>query len=108
MEETQLLKYLDGKLTPDEVREVEAWVQARPENRTMLEQLYYTLMLGDKAAVMEEVDSRAALEQFKSERARRERPSHRGVFGRWSRVAAVAAAFAGGIPPHLGPVERFP
>ena len=97
MEEIQLLKYFDGELTPDEVREVEAWASAAPENRALLEELYYTLSLGDKAVVMEEVDSKRALEGFKRERAHRERHSHHGVFGRSSRYVALAAAFAGGI-----------
>ena len=50
MDETKLLSYLKGELGDEEALQVESWCDAAPENRKILEQLYYTVFLGERAA----------------------------------------------------------
>ena len=56
MDEIRLLNYLKGELSEEEILQVEAWYEASPDNKKMLEQLYYTMFIGERAAVMESVD----------------------------------------------------
>ena len=44
MDEIRLLNYLKGELSEEEILQVEAWYEASPDNKKMLEQLYYTLI----------------------------------------------------------------
>ena len=53
MDEIRLLNYLKGELSEEEILQVEAWYEASPDNKKMLEQLYYTMFIGERAAVME-------------------------------------------------------
>ena len=66
MDETILVNYLQGKCNDEEAARVEAWCEEGPENRKTLEQLYYTLFVGERIAVMNTVDTEASLDQFKS------------------------------------------
>ena len=57
MDETILVNYLQGECNDEEAARVEAWCEEGPENRKTLEQLYYTLFVGERIAVMNTVDT---------------------------------------------------
>lgn len=66
MDETILLNYLQGECNDEEAARVETWCEEEPGNRKTLEQLYYTLFVGERIAVMNAVDTEASLDKFKS------------------------------------------
>ena len=66
MDESILMNYLRGGCNDEECQQVELWCEEAPENRQILEQLYYTLFVGDRMAVMDAVDTEASLTKFKS------------------------------------------
>ena len=47
MDESILMNYLRGGCNDEECQQVELWCEEAPENRQILEQLYYTLFVGD-------------------------------------------------------------
>ena len=98
MDETILLNYLRGECNDEEANRIEAWCEETPENRKALEQLYYTLFVGDRVAAMNAVDTEASLEKFKSAvRAKEEKSRRRNFSLRWGRYATAAAAFLTGL-----------
>lgn len=66
MDESILMNYVRGGCNDEECQQVELWCEEAPENRQILEQLYYTLFVGDRMAVMDAVDTEASLTKFKS------------------------------------------
>ena len=64
MDESILMNYLRGGCNDEECQQVELWCEEAPENRQILEQLYYTLFVGDRMAVMDAVDTEASLTKF--------------------------------------------
>ena len=68
MDETILVNYLQGECNDEEAARVEAWCEEGPENRKTLEQLYYTLFVGERIAVMNTVDTEASLDQCNKKR----------------------------------------
>lgn len=66
MDETILLNYLQGECNDEEAARVETWCEEEPGNRKTLEQLYYTLFVGERIAVMNAIDTEASLDKFKS------------------------------------------
>lgn len=80
MDETILVNYLQGECNDEEAARVEAWCEEGPENRKTLEQLYYTLFVGERIAVMNTVDTEASLDQFKSAIREKEKKAKRKVF----------------------------
>ena len=66
MDESILMNYLRGGCNDEECQQVELWCEEAPENRQILEQLYYTLFVGDRMAVMDAVDTEVSLTKFKS------------------------------------------
>lgn len=98
MDETILLNYLRGECNDEEANRIEAWCEETPENRKALEQLYYTLFVGDRVAAMNAVDTEASLDKFKSAvRAKEEKSRRRNLSLRWGRYATAAAAFLTGL-----------
>lgn len=98
MDEIVLLSYLRGECNDTEAARVEAWCGESPENRKALEQLYYTLFVGDRVAVMNAVDTDASLEKFKSAVREKEKLARRKDLSiRWGRYAAMTAAFLTGL-----------
>lgn len=73
MDETILLNYLQGECNDEEAARVETWCEEEPGNRKTLEQLYYTLFVGERIAVMNAVDTEASLDKFKSAIREKER-----------------------------------
>ena len=45
MDESILMNYLRGGCNDEECQQVELWCEEAPENRQILEQLYYTLFV---------------------------------------------------------------
>lgn len=98
MDETILLSYLRGKTNDEESRQVEDWCEEAPENRKLLEQLYYTLFIGDRLAAMNAVDTEASLEKFKKNvREKEQKAKRKHLLLRGKRTASVAAAFFTGL-----------
>jgi len=67
MDETILLSYLKGETSKEDCLLIETWSEASPENRKVLEQLYYILFIGDRLEAMEQVDVEASLAKLKSD-----------------------------------------
>ena len=98
MDEIILLAYLRGECSDEEAERVEAWCEEAPENRKVLEQLYYTLFVGDRVAVMNTVDTEASLKNLKSAiKEKEEKNQRKGMPVRWGRYATAAAAFFTGL-----------
>ena len=98
MDEIFLLSYLRGECNDEEAGRVEAWCKEAPENRKVLEQLYYTLFVGDRVAMMNAVDTEASLDKFKSAvREKEKKAKRKNMSIRWGRYSTVAAAFLAGL-----------
>ena len=98
MDESILVNYLRGGSNDEECRQVELWCEEAPENRQILEQLYYTLFVGDRMAVMDAVDTEASLTKFKSlVREKEKKAKRRSISVRWGHYASAAAAFLAGL-----------
>lgn len=94
MDEANLLRYLKGTAGEEENLMVEAWCEASPENRKVLEQLYYTLFVADRVSAMKAADVDGSLAKLKSVIRQKERKTR--TIG-WKRYAVVVAAFMAGI-----------
>jgi transmembrane sensor len=100
MDEMILLAYLRGECSDEEAGLVEAWCEKAPENRKVLEQLYYTLFVGDRVAVMNTVDTEASLKNLKSAIREKEKKNQRKEMSiRWGRYATAAVESLGGCCP---------
>ena len=98
MDETILLNYLQGECNDEEAARVETWCEEEPGNRKTLEQLYYTLFVGERIAVMNAIDTEASLDKFKSAiREKEKKAKRKSISIRWGRYATVAAAFLTGL-----------
>lgn len=95
MDDTILINYLEEKATKEECMQVEAWVDASNENRRVLENLYYTLFLGDRQAAMNAVDVESSLVALKR-KIRQNEGKARKTF-HWRRYVAGIAAFLMGV-----------
>lgn len=95
MDEAILMNYLRGISNSEECQQVEQWYEDSPENKKMLEQLYYTLFVGDRIAVMNAVDTEASLAKIKF--AIQKGKKKKNPLARWRRYSSVAAAFLGGL-----------
>lgn len=98
MDESILINYLRGESDEDECRQVELWCEESEGNRKELDQLYYTLFVGDRIAAMNAVDTEASLAKFKSAiREKEQKTKRKSLSIRRRRYAYVAAAFLGGL-----------
>ena len=85
-----LLRYLDGRLTPDESREVGQWLQTDPSARAFLREVAeQAVMVADleRAALGQVTESSASL----ADAARPKRLLGAGRFRPWQRALAAAA-----------------
>lgn len=92
-----MLNYLKGELSEEETSQVEAWYEASPDNRKILEQLYYTMFVGERVAVMESIDVDNSFAQLKSVIKRKEDTVVRNRSIGWKRYAIPLVAFLSGI-----------
>jgi ferric-dicitrate binding protein FerR (iron transport regulator) len=96
--EEQLIAYLIGTLPESECKDVEDWYMASDDNQKLLEQLYFTLFVGDRAYTFNQVDTDKS---FRELQARIKANWKRHVAGRkymrygWRIAVAAAAVFAG-------------
>lgn len=100
MDEAILINYLREQCDEEECRQVEEWLEESSENRRMLEQIYYTLFVGDRIAAMNAADTEASLRKFKAavrEHEERKEKRRTALSLRWRRSLTVAAAFLTGI-----------
>lgn len=98
MDETILMSYLRGEANDEKSRQVEEWCEEAPENRRLLEQLYYTMFIGDRLTAMNAVDTEASLKKFKMNVREKERKAKRkNLLIRRKRTISVAAAFLAGL-----------
>lgn len=65
VDEAILLKYLQNKCNDEESERVEQWSDESRENQRILEQVYYTLFLGDCLKTMSDVDTEKGLKMLK-------------------------------------------
>lgn len=93
MDEIRLLNYLKGELSEEEILQVEAWYEASPDNKKMLEQLYYTMFIGERAAVMEFVDVEKSLNRLKTAIKRKEDATTKIRSAKWKRYVFPLATF---------------
>lgn len=97
MDEIKLLNYLKGELSEEEMSQVEAWYEASPDNKKILEQLYYTMFIGERAAVMESVDVEKSLNQLKTAIKEKEKVDTGKCSVKWRRYVFPLTAFFTGI-----------
>lgn len=98
MDEAILMNYLRGTSNNEENRQVEDWYDESPENKKMLEQLYYTLFIGNRLEVMNAVDTEASLAKIKSIiEEKKQKVERKHLSMRWNRYASLAAAFLVGL-----------
>lgn len=98
MDESILINYLQGECNDEECQQVELWCKELPENQKTLEQLYYTLFVGDRVAVMDAVDTEVSLAKLKSAIQEKEKIVKQAQLSvRWRRYVSLAAAFIAGI-----------
>lgn len=104
MDQSILLKYLRNEADPQEVDQVEQWVSAHPDNRKALEELYCTLFVADRMAVMDAVDTEASLKALKARLHSREVsvPVSSPVVRPLWRYAGAVAAFVAGVILTVG------
>ncbi|MDR1161159.1 MAG: DUF4974 domain-containing protein [Tannerellaceae bacterium] len=66
-----LLQYIDNTLPGDEKAQVETWLKASPENKRILEQMYFVLQLTERVRIVHTIDTDKALALFKAKRKRK-------------------------------------
>lgn len=92
IDETQLVAYLKGELSPEQIEAVERWYDASAENQRLLGQVYHILYINDRINTAAEFDPESSLRELK---ARMRSKSRKGTLLRIARRAtAVAAVFA--------------
>lgn len=94
-----LVEYLKGNLDEEARNSIEKWYDESPDNRKQMEQIYYTLFVGDRAAVMENIDVDESLNNFKArlaEKNNKNQTKEKKIKQiNWRRIIAMAAIFAG-------------
>ena len=94
MEEQILIKYIQGKLAPKSVEEVENWIQLSDENRKAVEDLYVLLFLNDRMDAKREIDVNETYKEFKQITQARLQVSDKKIIPLWRKVAGVAVVAA--------------
>lgn len=100
IDEGILVEYLRGSLDEEACHSIEKWCDESPDNKKLLEQVYYTLFVGDRVAVMEKIDVDKSLTDFKARLANRkketqtEKAVNKRRIGR-RRAVAIAAISVG-------------
>lgn len=94
IDEILLLRFLRGNTNEFENEEVEKWYNDSLEHKKLLEQLYYTVFVGDRVADFESIDVEKSLREFKSMLEKKHQKTT--IIRHWiGRVASVAAFFVG-------------
>lgn len=98
MDEGLLINYLLKQCSEEESRLVERWSEESPENRKLLDDIYYTLVIGDISKAMKATNTERSLENLKSVIKQQEiRNTSKKFLFKWNSVASIVAAFFAGI-----------
>lgn len=96
-----LIDYLKGNLSEDQRQAVTEWYEASPQNQKTLEQLYFTLFVSDRLAVMERINVEKSLKELKERIRAKENAQNQAVESRWKgaylKKAIIAAAVLVGV-----------
>ena len=87
--EALLVDFIDGKLSPEQMAQVERWYDESEENRRSLEQLYYVVKLHDMSVAVKDIDPAVSLAAFKQRIAQRKVEQKKSS---WPRVFGYVAA----------------
>lgn len=96
MDEIKLLEYLDGNLDQKEALEIEAWVKESPENRALLEQVYYVDFIGKCVSADDHINVDSAFSKLQSQLNDREKDKNVKLKSRWRQLVIPIAAFLTG------------
>jgi ferric-dicitrate binding protein FerR (iron transport regulator) len=115
MNDAILIAYLTDTLQEKEYKEVEAWYLASEENQQLLEQMYYTLFIGNRAHAYNQVDVNKSFLELKAKIAQRRHKktaAYKFLQYGWRVAVTAAAVFAGiivlnGIWPKGSASEPF-
>jgi ferric-dicitrate binding protein FerR (iron transport regulator) len=91
-----LIAYLQHTLHETACKEVEAWYLASKENQTLLEQLYFTLFVGDRLHAYNQADAERSFLELK-EKVRKQHAGKRRVKYGWRIAMRAAAAVCAGM-----------
>ncbi|NCC09020.1 MAG: DUF4974 domain-containing protein [Bacteroidia bacterium] len=100
MDESLLLKYLKHQGSEEDFQKVEAWCEQSPENRKVLEQLYYLQFVGTRVEAMEQADTEQSLCDLKARMHRRGNSRSSAPSSWWSGRKTwmpLAVAFLAGL-----------
>lgn len=98
MDESVLVNYLRKQSSEEESKLVERWYEESPENKKLLQEIYYTLVAGDISKTMNSVDSEQSLREFKTLiKDQKTKTRSKKFFYKWQRTASIVAAFIAGI-----------
>lgn len=99
MNESILLDYLKGISSEEDCLRVEQWCDESPDNRKLLEQLYYINFIDERLNVLNRVDTEAHLERAKAKLFNSSTTSKTQKVPKrsWRRWAVPVAAFLTGI-----------
>lgn len=84
-----LVQYIDNTLSEEEKVQVETWLQNSPENKKIVEQMYFTLQLTERVRIMNAVDTDKAFSRFKAKREKQGKLVSLGVS--WLSLQRIAA-----------------
>lgn len=94
MDESILINYLRKQCSEEESNLVERWYEESSENKKLLEDVYYTLVVGDISNAMYSVDTERSLKDFK---VVADKKKAKKSFFKWKRSASFIAAFIAGV-----------
>lgn len=90
--EAMLVDFIDGKLAPEQMAQVERWYDASEQNRKSLEQLYYIVKLHDMTVAVKDIDPAKSLAELKRRVSEREQDKRSSTIRQWSgRIMRYAA-----------------
>jgi ferric-dicitrate binding protein FerR (iron transport regulator) len=93
MNEEELIAYLCNALSAADCQKVEAWYLASEDNQKLLEQMYFTLFVSDRAHAFNEVDVDKSFAELKDKIKRStNKRKPRSKYLRYDRRIALAAA----------------
>lgn len=96
-----LIDYLKGNLDEEQRQAVTEWYEASPQNQKELKNLYFTLFVSDRLAVMERINVEKSLQELKARIRAKENElieeSERWWKGAYLKKAIIAAAILAGV-----------
>ena len=94
MEETLLIGYLKGLLSPQDIEKVEEWYNNSADNKKKLEDLYFLLFVSNRLDTMKGVDEDKSFNQFKEKIKNRKHVTVKRL-SVLKKTIAIAAIFVG-------------